>query len=193
MSGEESAMGGAGMTETLFQIKSRFDGRVLFESRCGSLTLCVEAAVKAGVSLRGADLGGAYLRGADLGDADLRGADLRGAYLGGANLRGAYLDGENLHDANLGGANLGGYMVDGEVGLIEAGNPNGWTAFGFVDGNTCALRVIVGCRNFEIGEGRKYWSAEKHRDPENRREVLAALDYIEAVAKVRGWRWKDES
>lgn len=31
-------------------------------------------------------------------------------------------------------------------------------------------------------EARLYWAGK-----ENRREVLAALDYIEAVARIRGW------
>jgi len=92
----------------LFQIKSRFDARALFELECGSLKLCVEAAIA-----KRADLGGAYLRGADLGGADLGGADLRGAYLRGAYLRGAYLGGAYLGGAGLGGAYLRGAYLGG--------------------------------------------------------------------------------
>lgn len=47
-----------------FEIKHRFSGSVLFSLECGSLKLCVEAAVKGGADLRGANL-----RGADLGGA----------------------------------------------------------------------------------------------------------------------------
>ena len=50
----------------LFEIKHRFTGDVLFKLETESLKLCVEAAVKLG-----ADLGGADLRYADLGGADL--------------------------------------------------------------------------------------------------------------------------
>ena len=47
-----------------FEIKSRWDGRVLFALECGSMKLCVEAAVKARANLARADLAGAYLAGA---------------------------------------------------------------------------------------------------------------------------------
>ena len=78
----------------LFEIKHRYTGSVLFSLECGSLKLCVEAAVKSKADLQGAYLQGAYLKGADLQGAylrwaDLRGADLQGAYLRGADLRGA--------------------------------------------------------------------------------------------------------
>ena len=61
-----------------FEIKSRWNGDVLFSLECGSLKICIEAAVKQGADLRGADLRDAYLQGAALRDADLQGADLRG-------------------------------------------------------------------------------------------------------------------
>ena len=73
---------------TMFEIKSRWDGSVLFKLECGSFKLCVEAAVKSK-----ADLMGAYLKDANLGGANLMGADLRGANLRGANLMGADLRG----------------------------------------------------------------------------------------------------
>ena len=47
-----------------FEIKSRWESKVLFSLETKSLKLCVEAAIK-----RGADLGDAYLRGADLSGA----------------------------------------------------------------------------------------------------------------------------
>ncbi len=54
----------------LHQIKSRFDASVLFELECGSLILCVEAAIKSDANLYGANL-----YGANLCDANLRGAN----------------------------------------------------------------------------------------------------------------------
>ena len=75
-----------------------------------------------------------------------------------------------LADANLAGANA----------VIDAGTPNGWRAVGWRRGGT--LRVRVGCRDFTLAEGREYW-----RGKSERREVMAALDYIEAVARLRGW------
>jgi uncharacterized protein YjbI with pentapeptide repeats len=140
-----------------------------------------------GANLDDASLGGANLGGANLGGANLYGANLGGANLDGANLGGANLGGAILGDANLGDANLYGHKVDGTVGIIQAGMPNNWLAFGYVDRVTQQLHVRVGCRNKEIGEGRAYWSSPDHPALEKRREVLAALDYIEAVARLRGW------
>ena len=77
----------------LFEIKHRFGGSILFSLETESLKLCLEAAVKGGAYLRGANLGSADLRGAYLRGANLRSANLDGAYLGGAYLRGANLDG----------------------------------------------------------------------------------------------------
>ena len=48
-----------------FQIKSRYDSAVLFELECESLKLCVEAAIKAGANLSGANLLRANLSGAE--------------------------------------------------------------------------------------------------------------------------------
>ena len=69
-----------------FQITSRWNGSILFTLDTETLTLAVEAAVKNGANLTGADLRGADLTGANLRGADLTGADLRGADLTGANL-----------------------------------------------------------------------------------------------------------
>jgi uncharacterized protein YjbI with pentapeptide repeats len=63
----------------LFEIKCRFTGVVRFSLECENAKACVEAGVKAGADLEGADLEDAYLRGADLQGAYLQGADLRGA------------------------------------------------------------------------------------------------------------------
>jgi hypothetical protein len=83
--------------------------------------------------------------------------------------------GADLADANLAGANLARAKA-----VIDAGTPDGWRCVGWVrDG---VLRVRVGCRDKTIPEGRKYWSGKP-----DRREVLAALDYIEATARLRGW------
>ena len=70
-----------------FEIKSRYDGRVLFSLKTESLRSCVEAAVKSGADLSGAYLGGADLGEADLGEADLSVADLSRADLSGAKLK----------------------------------------------------------------------------------------------------------
>jgi hypothetical protein len=88
------------------EIKHIDTGAVLFAGEYDTIKACVEAEVKSGADLGGADLRGADLYGADLRGADLRGANLHGADLRGANLLGADLRGANLHGADLRGANL---------------------------------------------------------------------------------------
>jgi len=61
----------------MMEIKSRIDGRVLFEGEFGSIRLAVEAAVGARANLYGANLSGAYLYGANLYGAHLSGAKWR--------------------------------------------------------------------------------------------------------------------
>ena len=94
-----------------FEIKSRWNGAVLFSIETDSLKLAVEAAVKSraylsGAYLSGADLSRAYLSGADLSGAYLSGADLSRANLSRADLSGAYLSRAYLSGANLSGADL---------------------------------------------------------------------------------------
>jgi hypothetical protein len=144
----------------------------------------------AGAYLAGASLAGAYLADANLAGANLAGANLAGAYLAGANLAGAYLAGAslagayladaNLADANLAGAYLAGASLAGAYQVIDAGTPNCYRCVGWLrDG---ALSVRVGCHDKRLADGRAYWAGK-----DRRREVLAALDYVEAVAKLRGW------
>ena len=141
-----------------------------------------------GADLRDANLRGAYLRDANLRDAylsgaDLRGADLRGAYLRDADLRDAYLRDADLRDAYLSGANLSGANLSGAKikDAITLGHPNGWVAQTYLT-ETGEQRVIVGCQNKTIAEGRAYWG-----NKENRREIMAMLDYAEALGRIRGW------
>ena len=74
----------------------------------------------------------------------------------------------------------GNAWVSGDADIIYLGAPDGWQACSFCIAGQ--MRVQVGCRDLTIAEGRKYWS-----DKNNRREVLAALDYAEAIGKLRGW------
>jgi len=170
----------------LYEIKSRIDGRVLFSLECGSMKLCVKAAASSGADLSGANLYGANLSGANLSGANLYGANLYGANLSGVDLSGVDLSGANLSGANLSGANL--YRADlSGANLYRVktaallGQPDGWNAWTYVavDGTQ---RVRVGCQNKTIPEGRAHWQGK-----ENRREVMAALDYAEAIGKLRGW------
>ena len=111
-----------------FEIKHRVTGAVLFELECGSLKLCVEAAVKQGAYLRGAYLQGAYLRG----------AYLRGAYLQGADLRGADLHGAYLHGADLQGAKNAEYAI-AYTRILPEGAIIGWKKLR--DNVICKVRI----------------------------------------------------
>jgi len=92
----------------LFEIKNRFNGKIIFSIEQKSLKLSVEVIINSGADLRNADLRNADLHGADLRNADLRNADLHGANLRNADLHGANLHGANLRNADLHGANLHG-------------------------------------------------------------------------------------
>ena len=181
-------------------IRHRFTDAVLFSAELSaeydgaSSSVRLGAAVKLAVKA-GADLAGAYLARANLADANLVGANLADANLASAdlaraNLAGAYLARAYLAHANLAGANLAGaYLADanlaganlaGAKDVIDAGTPDGWRCVGWRrDG---VARVRVGCRNKTLTEAREYW-----RGKDNRREVMAALDYVEVVARARGW------
>jgi Pentapeptide repeats (8 copies) len=108
---------------------------------------------------------GAHLSWANLSRADLSRADLYGANLSGANLYGADLSRADLYGANH---------------VIALGQPDGWWAFAYLWENEIWVRV--GCRTMSITEGRTYWA-----DKKDRREVLAALDFAETIARLRGW------
>lgn len=111
----------------------------------------------------------------------LRDADLGGADLSGADLSGADLCGADLCDANLSGADLSGASLSGARDVIALGSPNDWPAFGWHKG--AEIMVQVGCKNFALHQGREYWLGKA-----DRAEVMAALDYLEAVAKLRDWK-----
>jgi hypothetical protein len=93
---------------SVIEIRSRWDNKVLFSTDTETLRQAVEAAIKGGADLYGANLGSANLRGANLGSADLGSANLYGADLRGANLYGADLGSAKNVPANI----LGRYRDD---------------------------------------------------------------------------------
>ena len=75
----------------LFEIRNRFDGSVIFSLECGSLKLCVHAAVKSRADLSGADLSRADLsevKNATLILSRQRITPSEGAFVGWKKLRG---------------------------------------------------------------------------------------------------------
>lgn len=146
---------------TLYQIKHRLTGKVLFKRECASVKLCMEAGVKEG----------AYLKGAYLKGADLQGADLEDAYLRDANLRDAY-----LRDANLEGADL----IDGGQ------DKRGYRFVGWIKNNEIQIRA--GCRNFNLEQARAHWGDENYSGGTSQAaECLSHVDLIESIARQRGW------
>jgi hypothetical protein len=90
----------------------------------------------------------------------------------------AYLSGANLSEADLSGVSA----------VVSAGLPDKWPAFGWM--NNGVLSVRVGCRTKTMAEARAYWMGKP-----DRQEVMAALDYIQAVAAIRAGTdayWKGE-
>jgi len=160
---------------SLFEIKHRYSNAVLFSLETESLEFCVQEAVRLSADLRGADL-----EGVDLGGVIFRGADLVGANLEDTNFRGAIFRDANLEGANLEGAHLDGADLRGAKGIIHMGTPNGWHAHAWLRDGWLSIRV--GCREFRLPEARDHWAGK-----DDRREVMAALDYAEAVATIRQW------
>ena len=113
-----------------------------------------------------------------------------GANLEHANLRDANLRDANLRGANLGGAKLWDANLWGVKDIISPGRPDQWFAFGWLQDGYLAIRA--GCRNKRLAEARAYWS-ETHPEWKSRQEVAAAIDYIEAVARLRGWAIEKET
>jgi len=65
--------------------------------------------------------------------------------------------------------------------VIQAGTPDGWRCYGHKkDGQ---LLIVAGCRKKTLAEARAYWAGKN-----DRREVLAAVEYIASVAALKGWQ-----
>ena len=176
-----------------FEIKNRWDGKVLFSAGGKTLRDVVQQAVQSGADLGGADLSGADLGGADLGGADLSGANLRDANLGSANLSGANLRGAYLSDANLRGANLRGANLsdaDGKNLTLVGSRPV--FMLGPI-GSRCdyltayltdaGVHVRAGCF-FDTLEAFRAAVVAEHSDNNHGREYMAAIAMIEAHADI---------
>ena len=161
---------------TLFDIKHRFSGEVLFKLETESLKLCVEAAVK----------GRTDLCDADLRDADLRGADLRGADLRGADLRGADLRGADLRDADLRGAYLGGAYLGG-ADLIDGGqDARGHRFYAWRDKEAAVVVYRAGCHEWTSINDALAWYGASYPSDGDRTECIARLNLLHSET-LRRW------
>jgi Pentapeptide repeats (8 copies) len=130
----------------LFEIKHRFSSSILFSLECGSLKLCVEAAVSARANLTRANLADANLTGANLTCANLTCANLTRANLADANLTGANLTCANLADANLAGANLAGANLAG-ANLADANLTDAYLTDAYLTRANLAGANLAGAKN----------------------------------------------
>ena len=140
------------------QIKARFTGSVLFEhdAEGNTISITLQAAVKARANLVGANLVGANLARANLARANLARANLVGANLARANLARANLVGANLARANLDGAYLDGAYLDGanlaRANLVGAYLDGAYLARANLDGAYLDGANLVGERPvFQVG------------------------------------------
>ena len=186
-----------------FEIKNRWDGKVLFSAGGETLSDVVQQAVQERAYLRKADLYGADLYGANLYGADLHGANLHGANLYGADLHGANLYGADLHGADLHGANL--YGADLHGADLHGANLSGaydkqLTLVGSRPvfmlgpiGSRCdyltayltdaGVHVRAGCF-FDTIEAFRAAVVAEHADNNHGREYMAAIAMIEAHAAI---------
>ena len=181
-----------------FEIKSRWDGRVLYLAGGESLRDVVVRAVREGASLVDASLDGAYLDGASLDGASLVGASLVGASLDGASLDGASLDGASLDGASLRNAYLDGASLDGAS--LDGADGNKLTLAGrrpililgplgsrgdYLTAYTTDSGVYVraGCF-FDSLAAFRLAVSETHGDSIHGREYAAAIVMIEAHAAI---------
>ena len=151
-----------------FEIKNRWDGKVLFSAGGETLSDVVQQAVQERAYLGSADLYGADLHGANLRGANLYGADLRSADLYGANLSGAY-------DKQLTLVGSRPVFMLGPIGsrcdyltayLTDAG-----------------VHVRAGCF-FDTIEAFRAAVVAEHADNNHGREYMAAIAMIEAHAAI---------
>ena len=164
----------------VIEIKSRWNGEVLYSGEHASLKEAVEAANLGGANLGGANLRDANLRDANLRGANLRDANLRGADLGGASLSGASLSGASLSDAQVGKggdeATLVGSRPVVQIGPI--GSRNDWLlAFWCGD---AGVRISTGCQQ-QITEA-YFLERLAYAHGEGDQANIHAQHYIEAMA-----------
>ena len=149
-----------------YDIKNRWDGKIIYADEAESFSLLLQAAVKAGANLSGANLSWANLSGADLSGADLSGANLYEA---------------NLYEADLSGANLYGFFS-----FCPGGSRNAYTWARWEDGG---YMVHCGCKTLELSEFKKL-VAKTHGKTYHAQWYLANIKTMEIAAKASKADWE---
>ena len=162
-----------------YEVKDRWDGKILYADEAASFKALIAAAVRAKANLYGANLVRANLVRANLDGANLYGANLVRANLDGANLYGANLDGANLYGANLYGANLDGatgihgFFCFGPGGSRKSYTWARWEPKGYI--------VHCGCQTLTIKNFTKAVK-EKHGDNEHGKYYMAMIGAMNLIA-----------
>lgn len=204
------------MSNSLYEIKHRATGVVLFSLECESLKICVEAAVANHCDLSHADLSHANLRNAnlrnanlsfaDLHFADLRSADLRHVDLSCCDLRSADFRSADFRSADLCYANL--FCADLSSADLDIADLR-FTDLSFTDlSNTVIIDGGQDARGFRVfawrhkdgnviyRAGCHEWSdyaeacdyyGDSYSSTGNKKECLARLHIIHQGAIQRGW------
>ena len=159
----------------LIQIKHRYTLETIFEYDCegNSFKLTVLCALKAKVSLSGADMRNANMSGANMRNADMNGADMNGANMSyadmnGANMSYANMSYANMRNANMSGADMNGANMSGaNMNYADMSRADMWNTIG----NMAELRSFqletycvcfskdtmqIGCERFLIEEWRSF-------------------------------------
>ena len=166
-----------------FEIKNRWDGKLLFSAGGETLRDVVQQAVQGGANLRSANLSGADLSGANLDGADLDGANLYGANLRGADLRGADLYGADLYGADLRGAYGKNLSLVGSRPVFMLGPIGSRCDYLTAYLTDAGVHVRAGCF-FDTIEAFRAAVVAEHADNNHGREYMAAIAMIEAHAAI---------
>ena len=133
-----------------YEIKNRWDGKIIYQDEAESFKALVLAAIKAGADLSYADLSSANLRYADLRYADLSYADLRSADLPAPTMILLALWGELSE------------QLTADLMLFDASSHPDQTAFQrWADGGPCPYEGVKVQRVANFKESKKLWGAGK--------------------------------
>jgi len=176
------------------EIKSKFDGHIIFKDDSVTFKLTVEAAVKAKIDMRGAYMQGAYMRGAYMQGAymqgaymqgvDMRGVDMQGAYMQGAYMQGADMQGADMRGADMRGAKIkDGVVLKAKVSILQCGPCDSRQDYLIIFNTTVGLYVKAGCF---LDTLTKFVSAvrEKHKGTVYEKEYLNIVKMAKAHFKI---------
>ena len=157
-----------------FEIKNRWNGKIVYSDEAESFRVFAESAVQSGADLSMADLSGVDLSRAYLSRARLSGADLSRANLPGADLSRADLSGADLSRANLSMADLS--KADLSETDLSGADPSGAGLYGYFSFGPGGSRNAYTWARWEQGGYMVHCGCK----------ALALKDFAAAVKKTHG-------